>query len=167
MSYRHELVLSSQKGSLYDISDYLIALSLDMVVDLQDLTRIGFFQGDLILYLKWLFRDLIDYIFYYNRTFSYTCARIGLSFYYFTLEFYQEFSVVEHSTDVLLSSLDRVLDEAILSRGISFYRLYYNAVALLLLSKYFEDLRDVVSLSCFQSFPNFQLTLLLLFTQCR
>ncbi len=83
------------------------------------------------------------------------CVRVGLSFHYFILEFYQEFNVVEHSTDVLLSSLDRVLSRAILSRGVSFCRLYYNAVALLLLLKYFEDLKGVVSSSYFQSLPSF------------
>ena len=49
----------------------------------------------------------------------------------------------------MLSSLDRALSRAILGRGISFYYLYYNAIAILLLLKYFKDLKGVVSLSGF------------------
>ncbi len=167
MSYRYKFILSSQERSLYNVSNHLIALSLNIVIDSQDLTCISFLQGDPIFYLEQLSRDLVNHVFYYYQTLSYLGARVGLGFSRFTLEFYQEFSVVDYSIDVVLSSLDRALSRAVLGRGISFYYLYYNTITILLLLKYFKDLRGVVSLSGFQPFSSFKLTLLFLFTQRR
>ena len=167
MSCRHKFILSSQEGSSYNVSDHLIALSLNIIIDFQNLTRIGFFQGDPIFYLEQLSRNLVDHVFYYYQALSYLGARVGLSFSYFILEFDQEFNVVKHSVDVVLSSLNRALSRAILGRCVSFCRLYYNAIYILLLLKYFKDLKGVISSSSFQSLSSFQLILLFLALQYR